>query len=174
VAGVAAAVVLAACGSSTAPSVQYEKINGQYTAVFTYNLVENGLDHSVTIPATMTITDADRNGLFTGSFVITNPVVDTGGIAGQFASDGQTITWIEFGDGSQQPPLFLGLLLAAEYPTCNFTGANFVITPGSGISGQQLTLGGTYSNFKCGTTPTDSLPGVLNASVQATNTSTPT
>jgi hypothetical protein len=172
-AGLAAAVVMAACGSTTAP-VQYQKINGQYTADFTYVLTTGGTGNPVNVPATMTLFDADRGGVFTGSFVITSPVVDTGGIAGQFASDGQTITWIQFGDGGQQPPFYLSLFLTAEYPTCNFRGATFVLTPGGGITGQQLTLAGTFSNFKCGTTPTDSLPGVLNASVQATNNAPPT
>jgi hypothetical protein len=166
---VAATVALAACGSSSSPT-QFPPVAGNYTASFTYELTHAGLDSTVIAPATMTLGSPDQSGTFTGSFHFTGPDTVTGGVAGQFQSNGQ-ITWFTFGDGSGQPPFFLSIFLAAVYPTCNFVGATFALAPGGGFSSARvLTLAGTFSNFKCQITGTDSAASTLSASAVANPT----
>jgi hypothetical protein len=164
------AVTLAACSSSTGPT-SYQKIAGQYSATFTYQLVvsgNTGFDSTVTVPATITMNDANSIGTFTGYTVFT--AADSGVIAGQFGTN-NAITWYLFGDPSE-PLMYSAKVFSATYPMCNFAdSATYTLSPGGGIVGKQLTLSATFTGFKCGA---DSASSTLQASVSATNTTGPT
>jgi hypothetical protein len=171
VAVTACAVTLAACGSSTSPSQQFQLIGGQYAATYVYHMSGAGFDSTATVQATINMLDADRGGTFTGSILF--PGGDSGVIIGLFSSP-TAFQFLQFGDAFE-PPLYSRKVLTNLF-RCNFAdSAVFTETPGGGITGKQLTLAGTFNSYNCVTSSNtaDSIPSTLTVSVTATNTTGP-
>jgi hypothetical protein len=123
------------------------------------------------VPATIAMLDADRTGLFTGTLVF-SVANDTGVVVGQFGSDRSSIQFLQFGDAARlSPPLYSAGVFAALFPICGFNDSTITFTAGSGgISGKNLTYGGTFTTFKCGA---DSAASTLHVAVTATNQTGP-
>jgi hypothetical protein len=167
-----AAAVLLGTGCSTqqtAPALF--AIGGTYTGTLTYQMT--GLPDatgSVAPSITVQINDPDANGNITGNFTLGNGFSGSGGVAAVYSAS--LITWQQFGDAGK-PLFYIGTLLAANYPACNFTSATFVLGQGSGggfDGAGHLDLGGTYSGIVCATgTPGDSVATTMTANLAAFN-----
>ena len=75
----------------------------------------------------------------------------TGNIVALYSAS--VINWEQFGDPGK-PLFYIGTLLAASYPACNFASATFVLGQGNGggFDGTgHLNLAGTYSGITCAT-----------------------
>lgn len=168
------AVVLAGPGCSTQPTTPaLFAIGGTYTGSLTYRMT--GLP-SATLPVapgiTVQITDPDANGNISGSFTLGQGFTGTGVIAAVYSAS--VINWQRFGDPGK-PLFYIGTLLAANYPACNFASVTFVLGQGNGggFDGTgHLELAGTYSGITCATgTPGDSVATTMTATLVAFNPS---
>jgi hypothetical protein len=169
-----AAVALAGAGCSTqqtAPALF--AIGGTYTGTLTYRMTGLPSASSPIAPAiTIQMSDPDANGNISGSFTLGQGFTGTGAIAAVYSAS--VINWQQFGDPGK-PLFYIGTLLAASYPGCNFASATFVLGEGNGggFDGMgHLDLGGTYSGITCTTgTPGDSVATMMTANLVAFNPS---
>ena len=131
-------------------------------------------DPSYTTPLvpgiTIQMNDPDGNGNFNGAFQFNSGFTETGGIVGQFGSDGGSINWQQFGDQGQ-PLFYIAAFVAQNYTTCNFQGAAFTLNPNGGFDGNgNLTLAGTFTGIRCAVDLAgDSDTTAMNASLVAFN-----
>jgi hypothetical protein len=148
---VTVAAVAGACSdSSSGPRVFFPAIGGSYTGNVTYQMIGDPLLTTPVVPGiTIQMSDPDGNGNFSGQFAFNSGFTGTGGVLGQFLSDGVTTNWSQFGDAGQ-PLFFVGQFLSLNYPDCNFVGSGFTLDGGGGFDGNgNLTLSGTYSGIAC-------------------------
>lgn len=164
------AVALAACGSSTGPTV-YPAVGGQYAATFTYTDSNAFFDSTKTVSATIVLQNPNSVGQVLGFAAFPN-AIDSALIIATFSSN--TLGALNFFTfGNPNTPLFFSPgILSETFPTCNFkdVGTFTLVTPGSISSvttGAQLTMAGSFTGFKCGM-GTDSSVSTLAASVVAT------
>jgi hypothetical protein len=149
---IGAAVVAAACSSSSGPLISYPIIGGSYTGTVTYQMSGDPTLTAPVVPGiAIQMNDPDGNGNFSGTFQFNGGGTGTGDIAGQFSSDGSAVTWEQFGDQGE-PLFFVGSFLSATYPTCNFSQSSFSLNPNGGFDGNgNLDLAGTYTGIRCAT-----------------------
>jgi hypothetical protein len=167
-----AVVLAAACSdSSSGPSNNFPFIAGTYTGTITYQMTG---DPSLTSPVTpgiaIQLNDPDNNGNFSGTFQFNNNFTGSGDVVGQFASDGNTVNWTQFGDAGE-PLFFVGQFLTLNYPSCNFVGAGFTLNPNGGFDfNGDLDLAGTYTGVRCAVgSAGDSDTTNMNVALQAFN-----
>jgi hypothetical protein len=172
VAGVA--VVLASAGCSMQPTTPaLFAIGGTYTGSLTYQMTGLAAAASPIAPGiTIQLNDPDANGNISGSFTLGQGFTGSGAIAAVYSAS--VITWQQFGDPGK-PLFYIGTLLAASYPACNFANATFVLGQGNGggFDGTgHMNLAGTYSGITCATsTPGDSVATTMTATLAAFNPS---
>lgn len=132
----ALAATLAACGGATGPT--YPPLAGTYAVLFTGNITPSGYAPQA-LPSqagTVTLTNADRAGDFTGSYIEGG---QAGTIAGSEHIDGG-INILQFGNPNQTPLEALELL-QQELPFCNVAEAASVPMSGT-ITNRTLSLSG--------------------------------
>jgi hypothetical protein len=171
---VVAAAVLGSAGCTTQPTAPaLFAIGGTYTGTLTYRMTGLPSASSPVAPGiTVQINDPDANGNISGSFTLGKGFSGTGAIAALYSAS--VINWQRFGDPGK-PLFYIGTLLAANYPACNFASAAFVLGQGNGggFDGTgHLELAGTYSGITCATgTPGDSVATTMTATLAAFNPS---
>jgi hypothetical protein len=169
-----AAVMLGGAGCSTQPTAPaLFAIGGTYTGTLIYQMTGLPSAPSRVAPdITIQIADPNANGNISGSFTLGNGFSGTGTIAALY--NASVINWQEFGDPGK-PLFYIGTLLAAKYPACNFGNSTFVLGQGNGggfDGAGHLNLGGTYSGITCATgTPGDSVATTMTANLAAFNPS---
>jgi hypothetical protein len=166
------AAVLGGSGCTTQPTTPaLFAIGGTYTGSLTYRMTGLPTDSAPIAPAiTIHLTDPDANGNINGSltlgggFTVTRPIVAV--------YSASVINWQQFGDPGK-PLFYIGTVLAASYPACNFANTTFVLGQGNGggFDGTgNLNLAGKYSGITCATgTPGDSVATTMTATLAAFN-----
>jgi hypothetical protein len=168
------AVLLVGAGCSMQPTTPaLFAIGGTYTGTLTYQMTGLPAATSPIAPGiTVQMNDPDANGNITGSFVLGQGFTGSGAIAAVYSAS--VITWQQFGDAGK-PLFYIGTLLAASYPACNFGSATFVLGQGNGggFDGTgHMNLAGTYSGITCASgTPGDSVATTMTATLAAFNPS---
>jgi hypothetical protein len=170
----AVAGVLASAGCIMQPTTAtLFAIGGTYTGSLTYQMIGLAADSSPIAPGiTFHITDPDANGNINGSFTLGQGFTEIGNIVALYSAS--VINWEQFGDPGK-PLFYIGTLLAASYPACNFASSTFVLGQGNGggFDGTgHLNLAGTYSGITCATgSPGDSVATTMTATLAAFNPS---
>ena len=169
-----AAVALSGAGCTTGQTgPALFAIGGTYTGTLTYQMKGVAADSvPVTAGISVVMQDPDGEGNIAGTFTLDSGFSGSGRIGAVY--DAGVITWQQFGD-PEKPLFYIGTLLAATYPTCNFTTATFVLGQGNGggfDGAGHLALAGTYSGVSCASgSPGDSVATTMTATLAAFNPS---
>lgn len=169
-----AAVALSGAGCTTGQTgPALFAIGGTYTGTLTYQMKGLAADGVPVMGGiSVVMQDPDGAGDIAGTFALDSGFSGSGRIGALY--DAGVITWQQFGD-PEKPLFYLGTLLAATYPTCNFANATFVLGQGNGggfDGAGHLALAGTYSGVSCASgSPGDSVATTMMATLAAFNPS---
>lgn len=163
-----AAIGLAACSNyATAPGYAgYPPIGGTYAASITETFSNANQTETLSIPATIWLSDAASNGQFSGSYSFAAPFLGSGQVFGDVAPDG-SVRITEFGDPGAPPLADIGFL-QSEWPFCDYSSLGSSGMAGS-LAGNVLTLDGSL-DFSCAYTNGSTIatfPTTLSATISA-------